>query len=211
MIVFLAPFPRLLRYLIASSFFFVYQYAVVARPYVLLPLLAFGSAYLVHKGSRRVMALAAMLSLLAFVSIHGVVIAIALAWAFAGRLRPQWPEMDSHQRRWVIAATALFGFALALIAVIVFPPREQTYVLSDAQSFPLALHFLKMLAMLFYPFSESRVAGVAILTPVILWVLERGRDRPQEIHFSSRMTPMAAGLRCSETSLRPEISERCLE
>src|SRR5215475_6984607 len=34
-LLFLAPFPRPLRYLIAASFFFAYQYAVVARPYVL--------------------------------------------------------------------------------------------------------------------------------------------------------------------------------
>ena len=37
-LIFFAPFPRPLRWLLAFSYFMVYQYAVIARPYTLLPL-----------------------------------------------------------------------------------------------------------------------------------------------------------------------------
>src|SRR5271157_3733077 len=37
-LLFLSPFPRPIRWLMALSYFFVYQYAVIARSYVLFPL-----------------------------------------------------------------------------------------------------------------------------------------------------------------------------
>jgi hypothetical protein len=52
-LIFLAPFPRPLRYLIAGSFFFLYQYAIVARPYVLTPLLAVNYVLVHYSAGRR--------------------------------------------------------------------------------------------------------------------------------------------------------------
>ena len=46
LVLFKAPFPRPLRWLLVFSYFMVYQYAVIARPYTLLPLLAFAAAIL---------------------------------------------------------------------------------------------------------------------------------------------------------------------
>ena len=51
-LIFLAPFPRPLRYLIAFSFYFLYQYAVVSRSYNLLPLLAFLAAWFYRRGTK---------------------------------------------------------------------------------------------------------------------------------------------------------------
>ncbi|MGB2635516.1 MAG: hypothetical protein WAM58_16420, partial [Candidatus Acidiferrum sp.] len=45
-LLFKAPFPRFIRWLLVFGYVFVYQYAVIARPYTLLPLLAFCAAIL---------------------------------------------------------------------------------------------------------------------------------------------------------------------
>ena len=46
LLIFKAPFPRYIRWPLAFTYFMVYQYAVIARPYTLLPLLAFSAALL---------------------------------------------------------------------------------------------------------------------------------------------------------------------
>ena len=46
LLIFKAPFPRIIRWPLAFTYFMVYQYAVIARSYTLLPLLAFASAIL---------------------------------------------------------------------------------------------------------------------------------------------------------------------
>ena len=172
-IIICAPFPRILRYLVATSFYFAYQYAVVARPYELLPLLAFGSASLLNKGTRRVISLAVTLSLLAGTSLYGAMIAIAMAVAFAVRIRPQWSQLDRDQRKRVMAACAIFGLALSISTVIMFPPHTTIIGLSDARSIPLWMHFDKMVVVMFLAISNWMLAGIAVLSLVTLWLLER--------------------------------------
>jgi len=172
-IVFCAPFPRVLRYPIATSFFFVYQYAVVARPYELLPLLAFGSAILFREGTRRVISFAVALSLLTFVSLHGAVIAIALAVAFAVRVRPLWSGFDRNLRKRVITASTILCLTLLVSVLILFPPHTTTSGLSQAQAFSFSTHYVKMLRVVFDALSEIRLASVVILSLVTLWLLER--------------------------------------
>ena len=40
LLIFKAPFPRIIRWPLAFTYFMVYQYAVISRPYTLLPLFA---------------------------------------------------------------------------------------------------------------------------------------------------------------------------
>ncbi len=44
LLIFKAPFPRYIRWPLAFTYFMVYQYAVIARQYNLLPVLAFAAA-----------------------------------------------------------------------------------------------------------------------------------------------------------------------
>jgi hypothetical protein len=87
-----APFPRPLRYLLVFSYVIVYQYAVVARSYNLLPLLLFVTAYFYgdreHPGR---MALA--LILLANVSLHGIVLAAAFGLCYLVEAIRNWPRL----------------------------------------------------------------------------------------------------------------------
>jgi hypothetical protein len=72
-----APFPRPLRYLLVFSYVIVYQYAVVARSYNLLPLLLFVCASLYGDRSRPVRLTIALI-LLSSVAVHGILLAAAL-------------------------------------------------------------------------------------------------------------------------------------
>ena len=68
-----APFPRPLRYLLVFSYVIVYQYAVVARSYNLLPLLVFAAAFF-YRDREHPGRMTLALILLANVSLHGIVV-----------------------------------------------------------------------------------------------------------------------------------------
>jgi hypothetical protein len=172
-LLFHALFPRPLRYLIASSFFFIYQYAVIARSYELLPLLAFGSACLFRKGIRHVIPFAVALSLMSHVSVHGATIAVALAIAFIARLRSQWSGLAANQKNQVLVAGAIFGFALVLLAVILFPPNATTVAMSDARTFTLEAHVMKTFFGLCAAVTDYLPLALLILLLVGIWFVER--------------------------------------
>jgi hypothetical protein len=108
-----SPFPRYLKLLLPFTCFLLFQYAVVARSYVLVPLLLFGIA---SRWKNSPMGIALLLGLLANLSLHAAVISGGLAIVYAleqirgGCLkRPAW-------LRQLVASTilllALYGFAL---------------------------------------------------------------------------------------------------
>ncbi len=81
LLIFKAPFPRLIRWPLAFTYFMVYQYAVIARPYTLLPLLAFAAAIL-FKDIRHPERMTIVLVLLANLSVHGTILAGCFGFAY---------------------------------------------------------------------------------------------------------------------------------
>lgn len=115
-LVFLAPFPRIVRYLMATSYYISYQYAVVARPYVLL-LLCGGVAAVFYR-RRQMVPLAIALAVMSGISVHGMIIAGALASGAGPRAFREWKGLDATERkRYIIAAAIVliaFGSAVAI-------------------------------------------------------------------------------------------------
>lgn len=81
LLIFKAPFPRYIRWPLAFTYFMVYQYAVIARPYTLMPLLAF-SAALLFRDLEHPERMTAVLVLLANLSLHGTILAGCLGLAY---------------------------------------------------------------------------------------------------------------------------------
>jgi hypothetical protein len=79
-LVFASPFPRYLKLALPFTYFLVFQYAVIARSYVLVPLLLFTAAYFWKKSPITV---AVSLGLLANTSLHAAVISGSIAILFA--------------------------------------------------------------------------------------------------------------------------------
>jgi hypothetical protein len=75
LILFLSPFPRFARFLIPFSYFFAYEYAVIARTYALSVLLLFVIAALHRHRDQRPVVYAVCVALLANTNIHSLCIA----------------------------------------------------------------------------------------------------------------------------------------
>jgi hypothetical protein len=74
-----SPFPRFIKLLLPFTFYLAFQYAIVARSYVLVPLLLFLCAYFWPQRLQRPLTIALCLGLLANVALHAALISGGLA------------------------------------------------------------------------------------------------------------------------------------
>jgi hypothetical protein len=121
LLVFKSPFPRYLKLALPFTYFLLFQYAVVARSYVLVPLLLYLIA-LCWKRSPWVLAL--LLGLLANVALHAAVISGGLAIAyFLDQARNGEVKSARRGSQLLRSALILLGFwAFALWTA--WPPRD---------------------------------------------------------------------------------------
>ena len=117
-----APFPPFITWMIPFGYFFVYQYAIIARNYVLIPPVLFGLAILYEKRLKRMVLFLVLITLLMHISLHGTIIAVGLGLAeFANAT--WWPNADMirHRRfsRWFLVIIAVNS--ILLYAQLSFP------------------------------------------------------------------------------------------
>ena len=124
----LSPFPWPVKLLLPFSYFFLYQYAAVARSYVLLPLLAFVVAALYRHAAERTISFCIALFLLANVSAHGTIISLGIAAAYAFDVRGKWPRFNPVARRRHMWAAAAYALGIFAIAAMVRTPADGNFL-----------------------------------------------------------------------------------
>jgi len=112
-LVFRSPFPRYLKLALPFTNFLIFQYAVVARSYVL----AIAMMFLIATWwKRRPAWIPVLLGVLANVSLHAAVISGGLAVIFYSEQLREWKWSNSSYRRALVqssmAIAGLYGFAL---------------------------------------------------------------------------------------------------
>jgi len=125
------PFPRWATAGLLFSFALGYQEAVVARGYVLLPVLLFAVAATWPRRGRRVARLTALLSLIAGVSLHGLLIAGALAAVRALEVHRGWAALRRDARLAHLAAAAALAAQAAVTAAVLWPPADIASLAGD--------------------------------------------------------------------------------
>ena len=123
LLIFKAPFPRYIRWPLAFTYFMVYQYAVIARPYTLLPLLAFAAAML-FKDLEHPERMMVVLVLLANLSLHGTIVAACLGLVYALDAYHARERLDSRVRGKYWICIAVMAAAFVFIVVILKPTAD---------------------------------------------------------------------------------------
>lgn len=122
-LIFCAPFPRPLRYLMCSSYYIAYQYAVIARPYVML--LLFGCLAAIFYRRRAPIRFAIAIALLCGTSTHGAILAAAISLGAAWHLivKRDWPVGQLRAR--YLGAMAIVVVAGIMVVVIMLPRADR--------------------------------------------------------------------------------------
>ncbi len=112
LLVIAAPFPLYLRMLLPFTYFFAFQYSLIARSYVLFPPILFALACLWPNREHRRLPVVLLIGLLANVSVHGLAVALGLTVVLTIEELPQtgWrPRV--HWLPHVLLLVAMLGFA----------------------------------------------------------------------------------------------------
>jgi hypothetical protein len=160
LLIFFGPFPRFIRLTLPFTFFLAFQYAVVARSYVLVPLLLFAVAIVWRRSPIFV---AVLLGLLANVAMHAFAISGGFAILYLIEHRKQ------ERRTLLLAGFILLAFyAFALWTVFPHPSDLGFLLPFKERSGPLRMIWLWLADSV-----RSLCVGVAApgFLAVFLWVL----------------------------------------
>jgi hypothetical protein len=114
LLIFRSPFPFIVRAALPFTFFLAFQYAVVARSYVLVPIILFATAITWKRSSAIPSAI--LLGLLANVELHATAISFGFAVLYALELR-NGVRKARHQ----YLALAVYGVLFAIAVFTVLP------------------------------------------------------------------------------------------
>jgi hypothetical protein len=121
-----SPFPVYVRVLFPFTYFMAFQYAIVARPYVLLPLCAFAAAHFFADAESHPWRFVAAVSASALLCAPGVMFALGLVGSRAWYAFRSWADIPVPARKRLIGAAIVFCFVIAFVAVVNWPPADRT-------------------------------------------------------------------------------------
>jgi hypothetical protein len=130
-----SPFPRYLRLSLPFTYFLLFQYAVVARSYVLVPGLLF---LIASRWKKSPVVMALLLGLLANLALHAAVISAALAILYAAeRIREGNLREPATRRKLCCSMLLLLGF-YAFVLWTAWPPHDLLFsrVRGESRSSP---------------------------------------------------------------------------
>ena len=122
-LIFKAPFPRYIRWPLAFTYVMVYQYAVIARPYTMLPLLCFLAA-ICFKDVTRPVRMTVVLVLLANTSFHGTALAACFGLLYLAEAIKSWKTLNVALRHRFIICGAAMALTFLFILIILKPTPD---------------------------------------------------------------------------------------
>jgi hypothetical protein len=173
LMLFKAPFPRPVRWLLAFSYYMVYQYTVVARPYTMFPLFAFAAA-IFFKDLKHPERITIALILLANVNAHGTLLAACIGLAYLIEAISAWSNFDAPlRRRFALSISAMLLTYIFLFMVLKPPPDVEA--LQDAHQRTAGQVASKAMQGIAGAFFDSPVLALLWLSLVAAWCRLRKR------------------------------------
>lgn len=184
-LLFLAPFPRYIRWPLAFTYVMVYQYAVIARPYTLLPLLAFLAA-LLFKDTHHPERLTVVLALMALLTLHGAILAGCLGLAYLLDALKSWKSFGKPLQRRYFLCIATLALVFIFIAIILKPTPdvEEFAIKNEIARAPAAVRAnfpsfeQKLVAVFSGAFIDYFIASIGLAALLGVWCIWRRKGLP---------------------------------
>jgi hypothetical protein len=165
LLVFKSPLPRYLKLVLPFTYFLLFQYAVVARSYVLAPLLLYLIALWWRKSP---LILALLLGLLANVALHAAAISGGLAIVYLlEQARNEGVKSSCRRRQLLRYAFILIGF-WAFAIWTAWPPRDLSNHLSFRLHSSWFLHFVRALRSILLPVFEHWLVSIFFWIAIVI-------------------------------------------
>jgi hypothetical protein len=167
LLIFRSPFPRYLKLSLPFTYFLFFQYAVIARNYVLVPLLLFLAAMAWKKSP---FGLALTLGLLANASLHAAVVSGGLAVVYCiEQLRNRESKPPEDRRRLFLCAMLLGAF-YAFAIWTAWPPHDLNLSSFRGQR---SFYFLRAVFALVWPMCQPWILSIPFWTAMVIWLHAR--------------------------------------
>ena len=138
-----SPFPRIFRWLLPFTFFLAYQYAVIARPYALFPLLMFGLCTVYVLPQPRPVLVALFAGLLVNVSLHSAIFGGLFGLVYLVELLPGMKtSLGLALVRKLMAAMGLFAVLSGLAVAVAAPAPDVAFANITERTSKSKVHML---------------------------------------------------------------------
>lgn len=164
-LIFYVDLPKLLKVILPFSYFLFYQYAVVSRGYVLLPILFLSLAKIYEHRVKKINLYILLLSLLSLTTIHGMLVAIALIILYWIDLIGRGFSKNILKRNF--KQTLVFFAVVLFIVYQLWPPKDLTFASSYNLNFSNLI--VKSTIILITTFSGSIALSSLFLLFSVLW------------------------------------------
>ena len=174
LVLWLSPCPAAVRAAIPFTYFLLYQYAVVARSYVLVAPLLFAIAWLFPRARSKPWILIALLILLANVSLHGTLAAVGILLAY---LIGIWTDPDPSKpgfSRQLLISCGVFLLALVVVTIEAWPVATDPFVHQITQVSHFSSYRERGVDQIAEAFS-FRLSFTAVLLALSLFWMARNR------------------------------------
>ena len=122
-----SSFPKIVKILLPFSYFLFYQYAVVARNYVLVPILLFLIARIYRDKMSKIYHFTILVCLLAHTTVFATLVALSIMFVHLLDLIRMRAELDRKLIIKQITAYAIFAAAIALLVIQLWQPADGSF------------------------------------------------------------------------------------
>ena len=169
LLIFKAPLPRYLKLSLPFTYFLLFQYAVVARNYVLAPMLFFLAAMAWKKSP---LGVALALGLLANVALHTAALSGGLAVVYAiEQMRNRESELFKSWRKLLLCAMLLLAF-YAFAIWTAWPPKDLGSHISLVRGESRSI-FITGVESLVWTICDPPILSAVFWAVIALWFMAR--------------------------------------
>lgn len=175
LLIFTAPFPFYVRWPLAFTYVLLYQYAVIARPYCLFPLLCFMAALLFddHEHPQRMTVVLLLLSLL---SVHGIIMAVCLGMLYLTSAKRKWSgfTLDLRRRYWI--CLTIMALIYLFLCIVLWPTSDVAEFAPTndwVRMFPQPTHYQKLISIISGALFDYPVPSLLFLVLAGAWCFTR--------------------------------------
>jgi hypothetical protein len=176
LLIFLSPLPRYIRLSLPFTFFLAFQYVVVARSYVLVPLLLFCLAL---AWRRSIFLVALLLGLMANVSMHSFAISVGFMLLYRAELQRGIADARRRQVRQALVIVGIF-YLIAIRTVYPHPTDIHiSYLYGKSMAVELFLGPLRICTTL----CESLIQPGLLAVPLWIFVFRQFKRTGEDFYL----------------------------